>query len=121
MKKISKDYIFLGIVILFGILVSLLFCSENPLRLITILSSLILLFCFYFFSKNIFLSSFLYILITLPFNITFQIPQSVQIFGNDILLYSPYVEGVYVNYLVPTLSILDLGVILLLLSSLLHN
>ena len=121
MKKISKDYIFLGIVILFGILLSLFFCSENPLRLITILSSLILLFCFYFFSKNIFLSSFLYILITLPFNITFQIPQSVQIFGNDILLYNPYVEGVYVNYLVPTLSILDLGVILLLLSSLLHN
>lgn len=121
MKKISKDYIFLGFVTLSGILVSLLFCDENSLRLITILSSFVLLFCFYFFSKNILLSSLLYILIILPLNITFQLPASVHIFNNDILLHSPYVEGVYVNYLVPTLSILDLGAILFLLSSIVQN
>lgn len=121
MKKISKDYVFLGIVTLCGILVSLLFWSENPLRLLTILSSFVLFFCFYFFSKNILLSSFLYILIILPFNITFQLPQSVQIFSNDMKLFNPYVEGVYVNYLVPTLSILDLGAVLVLLSSFLQN
>lgn len=121
MKKIPKDYIFLGAVILSGVFVSLLSCSENPLRLITILSSFVLLFCFYFSSKNILLSSLLYILIILPLNITFQLPASVQIFSNDIFLYSPYVEGVYVNYLVPTLSILGLGAILLLLSSSLQN
>ena len=121
MKKISKEHVFLGIVIVLGLLISLLFCDENPARLIVILLSLIFLLGSYFFTKNLLLSSFLYILITLPLNITSQLPQSVHIFEQIFTLYDPYVDGVYVNYLVPTLSILDLGAVLLLFSSLLAN
>jgi len=121
MKKISKEYIFLGIVIILGIVISLLFCGENPVKLIVILLSLLFLLSSYFFTKNLVLSSFLYILITLPLNITFQLPQSVHIFEQLFTLYDPYVDGVYVNYLVPTLSILDLGAVFLLFSSLLAN
>ena len=121
MKKISKEHVFLGIVIVLGLLISLLFCDENPARLIVILLSLIFLLGSYFFTKNLLLSSFLYILITLPLNITSQLPQSVHIFEQLFALYDPYVDGVYVNYLVPTLSILDLGAVLLLFSSLLAN
>jgi len=121
MKKIPKEYIFLGVVIILGTVLSVLFCSENPARLVAILFSFVLLLCFYFFSKNIFLSSFLYILIILPFNITFQLPQNVQIFGNSINLFNPYVEGVYVNYFVPTISLLDLGAVFFLFSSFLQN
>jgi len=121
MKRISKDYVFLGVVIILGILLSLAFCSENPARLVAMLFSFVLLLLSYFFSKNILLSSLLYILIILPFNITFQLPQSVQIFSNNIQLFDPHVEGVYVNYLVPTLSLLDLGAVLFLFSSFLQN
>ena len=121
MKKISKEYISLGIVIIVGISISLLFCGENPARLTVILLSLVSLLGFYFFTKNLVLSSFLYILITLPLNITFQLPLSVHIFEQLLTLYDPYVDGVYANYLVPTLSILDLGTVFLLLSSLLVN
>jgi putative inorganic carbon (HCO3(-)) transporter len=48
----------------------------------------------------------------LPFNITYQLPYSIL----GIQLAEPFVDGVIVNYLIPTISILDLGVILLLLS-----
>lgn len=62
--------------------------------------------------KNFTLSSFLSLLFVLPFNITYQIPQ--YLFG--IQIYDPYVNGIIINYLVPTLSVLDLVVFLLLLS-----
>jgi len=121
MKKISKEYVFLGVVIILGILLSLLFCSENSGRLIVILLSFVFLLFSYFFTKNLLLSSLLYIFLILPINITFQLPQSVQLFGNNIQLSNPYVDGVYVNYLVPTLSFLDLGSVLFLSSSFLQN
>lgn len=57
--------------------------------------------------KSYTLVSFLLILFILPFNITIQLPQ----------LADPYVGGVIVNYLIPTISVLDLGFFLLLYSA----
>jgi hypothetical protein len=48
-----------------------------------------------------------------------QLPLSVEIFNTEVLLAEPFVEGIYVNYLVPTLSIIDLGILLVLGSILL--
>lgn len=52
--------------------------------------------------------SFLYILIVLPFNITLQLP---FLSSED-----PYVRGIISNYLIPTISILDVGFVLLFIS-----
>jgi len=67
--------------------------------------------------KDFVKSSFLILLLILPFNITYQLPYSI--FGIE--LTKPFVDGVIVNYLIPTLSILDLGVILLLISMILSK
>jgi hypothetical protein len=66
----------------------------------------------FIYTKNLFLSSLLYIFLVLPCNITLQLPLSVEIFNTEILLAEPFVEGIYVNYLVPTLSVLDLGILI---------
>lgn len=62
-------------------------------------------------NKNAILSSLLFILFVLPFNITYQLPLHVLFFDTN-----PYVNGLYSNYLVPTLSVLDLGIFLLFVS-----
>jgi hypothetical protein len=66
----------------------------------------------FIYTKNLLLSSLLYIFLVLPFNITLQLPLSVEIFNTELLLAEPFVEGIYVNYLVPTISILDLGILI---------
>jgi len=40
-----------------------------------------------------------------PFNLTFQIPE-------NIFAFDPYVNGVYINFLHPTLSILDISILI---------
>lgn len=70
----------------------------------------------FFYTKNLILSSLLYILIVLPFNLTFQLPLVVEIFNTNITLAQPFTEGIYVNYLVPTISIIDIGLFLILSS-----
>lgn len=62
--------------------------------------------------KNLRKSSMFLIFLILPFNISYQLPYSVL----GITLCNPFVNGIIVNYLIPTLHILDLGVFLLLLS-----
>ena len=96
--------------LLIGCLVPLY--SENIYKVI-ILSIIILLWCILgIVLKKFTLSSFLILLLILPFNITYQLSYSI---GN-LVLANPYVDGIFVNYLVPTLSVLDLGVFLLLVS-----
>ncbi len=88
--------------------------SEN-LSKVLVLSIVIILWCLLgIVLKKFTLSSFLILLLILPFNITYQLPYSI---GN-LVLANPYVDGIFVNYLVPTLSVLDLGVFLLLVSML---
>jgi O-antigen ligase len=67
------------------------------------------------------LISFLSILVVLPFNITLQLPQVVKIFETEIVLSYPYINGLYSSYLVPTISILDIAIVLFLLSLLLEK
>jgi O-antigen ligase len=62
--------------------------------------------------KDFIKASFLTLLLTLPFNIAYELPLTFL----DIQLSNPFVDGVIVNYLVPTVFLLDLGVILLLFS-----
>ena len=86
--------------------------GRSVFLVISFFTWVVLFFC----TKNAILTSLLYILIVLPFNITYQLPHSVVFFDTEVLLSSPYVNGVYVNYLVPTISILDLGILFLLFS-----
>jgi O-antigen ligase len=53
------------------------------------------------------IASILFLFIVFPLNITYVIPQFVE---------NAYVTGTYVNYLAPTISILDLAALILLLS-----
>ena len=110
-RKFLKQYWFqLGIFVL--LTVPLLFLmQENVLRSVVLLLSLIIWLVVSIKTKSVVLSSILYILITLPFNLTYQLPTHVLFFNTD-----PYVSGIYTNYLVPTISILDLGLVLLIAS-----
>jgi O-antigen ligase len=87
--------------------------KENSTRGLIVLLSLLLWLAFSIKSKDMILSSILYIFFTLPFNITYQISHGVLFLGTNF-----YVDGIYTNYLVPTLSILDIGFILVILSTL---
>ena len=84
---------------------------ENVAKMLAILISLIIWFVLTIKTKSLALSSILYILITLPFNLTYQLPTHVLFFNTE-----PYVNGIYSNYLVPTISLLDLGLCLFIAS-----
>jgi O-antigen ligase len=53
--------------------------------------------------------------------VTIQLPSTVEIFNTYISLSEPFVNGIHVNYLVPTLSVIDIGVVLLLFSLLIEE
>ncbi|MHC1716584.1 MAG: O-antigen ligase family protein [Candidatus Dojkabacteria bacterium] len=112
LKRNIPYFIFLIVVAI----VLLFFVNESLGRSIAILVSLLFWLVLFLCTKNSILSSLLYILIVLPFSITYQLPHSVLFFNSEILLSDPYVNGVYVNYLVPTVSIIDLGLLLLVFS-----
>jgi O-antigen ligase len=86
--------------------------NENVKKAIFILFLLIIWNLLGIYFKDFIKSSFITLLLILPFNITYQLPYSFL----GIQLAEPFVNGVIVNYLVLTFSILDLGVLLLLLS-----
>ena len=109
--KNIKKHIFLLITL--GVSLSLLFfIKEN------ILKGLVLEFCIWFWyflgkkTKNYTYSSFLLLFLILPFNI------SIQFLKENV---NPYVNGVFTNYLVPTLSILDVFAGIFLISSILER
>lgn len=102
---LKKYYLYILYILLVSI--SIFLCFENLPKGIF----LIILFTFWFlFSlrKKGYLPTLLTLFILLPFNITFQIPESI-------IHSQPYIAGFWVNYLVPTLSILDVFVLLLLI------
>ncbi|MDD4382163.1 MAG: O-antigen ligase family protein, partial [Candidatus Dojkabacteria bacterium] len=103
---IKKVRIFISVILLFVIITPIIFWGESPAKAISIAISLLLLALMCLITKKPALSSLLYILLILPFNITFQLN-----------IVDPYVNGVYVNYLVPTLSILDLAIVVFLFAS----
>lgn len=85
--------------------------SESWEKVLAILSILLIWNILGFLFKDFLKSSLLILFLILPFNITYQLPYSFL----GIQLAEPFVDGVIVNYLVPTLSILDIGILLLLL------
>ena len=109
-KFLRRYYFQLLTVILF--LVPLLFLlQENSSKAVVMIFSILFWFVCTIRTRSPVLSSILYILITLPFNLTYQLSSSVLFFNTD-----PYVSGMYTNYLIPTLSILDMGLALLFMS-----
>lgn len=94
------------------IILSIFFLPESLERTLVVLLLLIGSLILLFYTKNSILSSTLFLLFVLPLNITFQLPESVSIFGTELILSNPYVNGVYVNYLVPTIALTDLALLL---------
>lgn len=110
-KAFLKRNIFPIIVSILVILPLLFFAKENTSRMLVIIFSILVWLGICIKTKSPVISSLMYILITLPFNITYQLPPDVLFFHTD-----PYVSGIATNYLIPTLSILDLGLVLLIAS-----
>ena len=99
---------------LFLLLLSIPLCLQDLYKGVFLLLIFTIWFVIPFFKKG-YLYTLLFIFFLLPFNITLQIPESVTLLGNTLLLSQPYVAGLWVNYLVPTLSILDVFVLIFLL------
>ena len=110
-KAFLKRNIFPIIVSILVILPLLFLAKENTSRMLVIISSILVWLGICIKTKSPVVGSLLYILITLPFNITYQLPTDVLFFHTD-----PYVSGIATNYLIPTISILDLGICLLIAS-----
>ncbi len=110
-RKFLKQYRFQLVVFVLLGLPLLFVVQENSLKALIILVSLLAWLIVSIKTKSVVLSSILYILITLPLNLTYQLPLHVLFFNTD-----PYVSGIYTNYLVPTLSIIDMGLVLLIAS-----
>lgn len=101
MKKIFiKKNTILFIILFLVIGISLSFLRESVGRSISlalIISSFVVT---YLFTENLSFSLLVFLLLALPFNITYQLPYSFE---------KSLVDGISVNYLIPTLSILDFG------------
>lgn len=95
---------------------SFYFLKESLGRFLVLLSFIIIYILISLFSKNRILSSIITIFLILPFNITYQLPSNIHIFSQDIKIYDEFVNGIIVNYLIPTLSILDVWCGILLFS-----
>lgn len=109
-KVLKKYWNFFFSILIIALLIPLL--SESLEKVLVITAIIIVWNILGIILKDFIKSSFLTLLLILSFNITYQLPCSV--FG--IQLADPYVNGIIVNYLIPTISILDLGVFLLLIS-----
>jgi O-antigen ligase len=120
-KFLNKKNIFVLVVVLLATISLSFLIKESVERTIFISLTLFIWLSIFLYTKDLVLSSLLYILIVLPFNVTMQLPLTVGIFNTQILFPPPFVSGIYVNYLIPTISILDVGVILFLLSLLIQK
>ena len=99
----------IGIVLIFLTIFVLLsfFAKESLSRYFSVLVFLIIFLLTFLFTKNIFFSFLIFLLLVLPFNITYQLPIAFE---------KTLVNNMHVNYLVPTVSILDMGIFILLIS-----
>lgn len=99
----------IGIIILFVFVFVVLsfFAKESFSRYFSVLVFLIVFFLTFLFTKNIFFSFLTFLFLVLPFNITYQLPIPFE---------ETLVNNIHVNYLVPTVSILDIGVFIFLIS-----
>jgi O-antigen ligase len=122
MKKfLKKENLFVFIVILLSTVLLSFLIKESVERTIFISLTLFIWLSIFIYTRDLVFSSLLYILIVLPFNVTMQLPLAVEIFNTQILFPPPFVSGIYVNYLVSTVSILDIGIFLFLFSFLVQR
>lgn len=99
-KKFIKKNILLFVILTFVVGISLSFLGESVGRSISLTILTASLILTYIFSGNLTFSFLIFLLLALPFNITYQLPFP---FENSL------VDGISVNYLIPTVSILDFG------------
>ncbi|MGI6484021.1 MAG: O-antigen ligase family protein [Candidatus Dojkabacteria bacterium] len=99
----------IGIILIFVFVFAVLsfFAKESLSRYFSVLLFLIIFLLTFLFTKNIFFSFLTFLFLTLPFNITYQLPIAFE---------KTLVNNIHVNYLVPTVSILDIGVFIFLIS-----
>ena len=93
------------------------FFSENWGKALIITFIIIIWNVLGYVRKGFIKSSLIILLLTLPFNITYQLPYNL--IGIEIA--NPFIDGIIVNYLIPTLSITDLSIFLLLISMILEK
>ena len=106
MKKLKSPSKSLDLIACFALLLTTpLLLHENPARATVVIALLLIWVLIGRLIKNRAHASLLFLIVLLPLNITIAFPQLTQ----------PYVAGVYVNYLVPMVSILDIAVALLFL------
>jgi len=109
--KKTAEYGFQLVIFVLLSIATIFFVRENLIKAAIIEASLIIWLILSIRTKSVSFSSILYILVTLPLNLTYQLSTNVLFFNTD-----PYVSGIYTNYLVPTISIVDIGLFLLLAS-----
>ncbi len=122
MKKLlnRKNFFVVSVILLF-LFLSYFLLQESLEKTLFLSFTLFLWLSTYLYTKDLTFSSFLYILIVLPFNLTLQLQGNVEIFNTYFNFPSPFVNGIYSNYLVPTLSIVDIGAVLFLFSILVEK
>jgi hypothetical protein len=107
-----------NIVISLGLVIPLIaIASENFTKAIIILIIIVIWNVLGIWFTDFLEASFLCLLIFLPFNITYQIP--IGNLGPSLM--ESFVNGITVNYLIPTISIVDLLVFLFLSSLIFTN
>ena len=101
LKKLSKKDVLTISLFLVVFLLTIPFAKESIGRILIIEISILIYLTIFLFYRNMFLSFVFLLFLVLPFNITYQIPIPVE---------QSMSNGLIVNYLIPTISILDLVV-----------
>jgi len=120
-KIINKEKVFIITVFILSSMCLSFLLRESLHKSLFLFLTILIWIVSTFYTKSISFSSLLYILFVLPFNVTLQLPYSVHILGTEVLLSTPFIAGIYVNYLIPTVSILDIAILLLLASVVVEN
>lgn len=120
MQKLLKALPYLAIFLITTIGLIVIF-HENPVKALLIELLLIAWLVIGWRSRSFIFSGLLILIFVWPFNVTFELPYSIHLFGKIISLANPFVDGIRVNYLIPALSIIDLGFFLILTASLFEN
>ena len=111
-KHFSKKKLLVSLLFAFILLVLSLFVKESIGRFISVSTLVLFFYLFYLFSEKISFAFISFLLLSLPLNITYQVPIEFS---------KTLVNNIHVNYLVPTLSIIDLGVFLFITALLIEN
>lgn len=111
-KHFSKKKLLVSLLFAFILLTLSLFAKESIGRSISVSILVLFFYLFYLFSEKISFAFISFLLLSLPLNITYQLPIEFS---------KTLVNNIHVNYLVPTLSIIDLGVFLFITVLLIEN